>query len=187
MRFSGWSSRAIWACSAAGGALVFAATASAHLSLDPAKVVRGQLVDLVFSVPNEDDAVVVDHVTLGIPSDFDLDDAEAKPGWTQTRTGQAVTWSGGNIPKGEFARFSIRGTAPRKIETVLFNVLVGDRAGKSITYRVGLDVAAHGPQDGGARTLGRAALIVAVVAAGLGLLALFTSLYVWLRPPPNTR
>jgi uncharacterized protein YcnI len=183
MRFSGWSSRAIWACSACVAALAFPGIAAAHLSIDPTSVVRGRLVDLVFSIPNEDDAVPVEHVTLGIPADFDLDDAEAKPGWTQNRTGQAVTWSGGLIPKGQYATFAIRGTAPNKVETVLFNVLVGDRAGKSITYRIGLDVTAHGPQDGGARTLGRAALIVAIVAAGLGLLALFTSLYVWLRPP----
>ena len=184
MRFSGWSSRATWACSAAVAALAFPGIASAHLSIDPPSVVRGQLVELVFSIPNEDDPVPVDHVTLGIPADFELDDAEAKPGWDQNRTGQAVTWSGGLIPKGEYATFAIRGTAPDKAETVLFNVLVGDRAGKSITYRIGLDVTAHGPRDGGARTLGRAALIVAIVAAGVGLLALFTSLYVWLRPPP---
>jgi len=187
MRCSGWSSRAIWASSAAVAGLAFPAIASAHLSIDPAKVVRGQLVDLTFSVPNEDDPVPVDHVTLGIPADFQLDDAEAKPGWTQNRTGQAVTWSGGLIPKGQYAAFAIRGTAPNKAETVLFNVLVGDRAGKSITYRIGLDVTAHGPQDGGARTLGRAALIVAIAAAGLGVIALFTSLYIWLRPPPDTR
>jgi uncharacterized protein YcnI len=179
MRCSGWSSLAISVCSA----LVFAGSASAHLSIDPAKVTRGELVDLVFSVPNEDDPVPVDHVTLGIPGDFDLDDAEAKPGWSQSRTGQAITWSGGNIPKGQYATFSIRGTAPKKVETVLFNVLVGDRNGKSITYRVGLDVTAHGPQDAGARSLGRAALLIAIVGGGLALAALFTGLYVWLRPP----
>jgi len=185
MRFSGWSSRAIWACSAAVAALALAAPASAHLSIDPPKVETGQLVDLVFSIPNEDDPSPVDHVTLGIPPDFDLDDAEAKPGWVQSRTGQAVTWSGGSIPKGEFGRFSIRGTAPKNPETVLFNVLVGDRLGKSITYRVGLDVAAHGPEDAGARSLGRAALIVAVIAGLIALGALFTALYVWLRPTPD--
>jgi hypothetical protein len=184
MRSSAWSSRAIWVCSAAIAALALPAAAAAHLSLDPPRVVRGQLVDLVFSIPNQDDPVPVNHVTLGIPADFELDDAEAKPGWTQSRTGQAITWSGGTIPKGQYGTFAIRGTAPNKVETVLFNVLVGDRSGKSITYRVGLDVAAHGPRDAGARTLGRAALIVAIVAAGLGLLALFTALYVWLRPPP---
>jgi hypothetical protein len=147
-------------------------------------VQKGADVDLTFSIPNEDDAVGVDHVTLGIPTDFQLDDAEAKPGWTQSRTGPAITWSGGNIPKGQYGTFSIRGTAPKKLETVLFNVLVGDRAGKSITYRVGLDVVAGGTHDTGARSLGKAALFVAIVAAGFGLAALFVALYVWLRPPP---
>ncbi len=185
MRSSGWSSRAIWVCSASVVALALAGPASAHLSIDPATVETGQLVDLVFSIPNEDDPSPVDHVTLGIPPDFDLDDAEAKPGWVQSRTGQAVTWSGGSIPKGEFGRFSIRGTAPKNPETVLFNVLVGDRLGKSITYRVGLDVAAHGPEDAGARSLGKAALIVSVIAGLIALGALFTALYVWLRPSPD--
>jgi uncharacterized protein YcnI len=180
MKCSGWSSLAISVCSA----LVFTGTASAHLSIDPAHVTKGTVVDLVFSVPNEDDPVGVDHVALGIPADFALDDAEAKPGWSQSRTGQAVTWSGGHIPKGEYARFAIRGTAPRKVETVLFNVLVGDRKGKSITYRVGLDVTAHGPQDSGARSLGKAALLIAILGGALALAALFTGLYVWLRPPP---
>ncbi|HEV7640279.1 MAG TPA: hypothetical protein VGO39_05410 [Gaiellaceae bacterium] len=179
MRFSAWSSLSISVCSA----LVLAAPAAAHLSIDPAKVVRGQAVDLVFSVPNEDDAMGIDHVTLGIPADFELDDGEAKPGWTQSRTGQAITWSGGRIPKGQYATFSIRGTAPAKAETVLFNVLVGDRTGKTITYRVPLDVTATTGQDSGARTLGKAALGVAIVAALLALGALFVGLYLWLRPP----
>lgn len=180
MRFSAWLSLGISACSA----LALASPAAAHISIDPARVVKGQPVDVVFSVPNEDGRIGVDHVTLGIPLDFRLDDAEAKPGWTQSRTGQAVTWSGGLIPRGTFARFAIRGTAPSKVETVLFNVLVGDRTGKSITYRVGLDVAATARQDKGARTLGKGALGVAILAALLALGALFVGLYLWLRPPP---
>ena len=68
---------------------------------------------------------------------------------------------------------------------VLFNVLVGDRTGKSITYRVGLDVTAVGSQDRGARSLGKAALGVAIAAAVLALGALFVGLYLWLRPPPR--
>jgi uncharacterized protein YcnI len=183
MRCSAWSSPVIWACSAVAF-LALAAPASAHLSLDPNAVRMGALVDLTFSVPNEDDPLGIDHVTLGIPTDFQLDDAEAKPGWTQSRTGQAITWSGGHIAKGQYATFSIRGTAPKKIETVLFNVLVGDRSGKSITYRVGLDVVAGGTHDTGARSLGKAALVVALAAAVLALAALFLGLYVWLRPPP---
>jgi uncharacterized protein YcnI len=185
MRCSGWSSRAIWVSSAAVAALVLAATAGAHLSIDPPQVVRGQLADLVFSVPNADDAYGIDHVTLGIPQDFELDDAEAKPGWSQSRTGQAVTWSGGNIPKRTFARFAIRGTAPPRAETDLFNVLVGDRTGQSITYHVPLEVTAHAPEDAGARSLAKAALLVAIAAAGIALAAGFIALYLWLRPPPR--
>jgi len=165
--------------------LLFASSASAHLSIDPQRVQTGAEVDVVFSVPNEDDAIGVDHVTLGIPADFDLDDAEAKPGWTQSRTGQAITWSGGNIPKGEYATFSIRGTAPDKVETVLFNVLVGDRTGKSITYRVGLNVVATSTKDSSARSLANAALVIAIVAALLALVALFAWVYRWIRPTPG--
>jgi hypothetical protein len=67
---------------------------------------------------------------------------------------------------------------------VLFNVLVGDRTGKSITYRVALGVEAHGPHDDGARSLAKAALIAAIAAAAIALAAGFIGLYLWLRPPP---
>jgi uncharacterized protein YcnI len=183
MRCSGWSSRGIWVSSAVLAALVLAPAAGAHLSLDPNKVAKGALVDLTFSVPNEDDPSGVDRVTLGIPRQFDLDDAEAKPGWSQSRTRQAVTWSGGNIPRGQYATFAIRGTAPSRSETVRFNVLVSDRTGRSITYRVDLEVVAHLTEDSGARSLGTAALIVAIVAGALALGAGFFGLYLWLRPP----
>jgi uncharacterized protein YcnI len=180
MKFSAWS---LLGCSVFS-ALFFAAPASAHLSVNPSRLHTDQLADVTFSIPNSDDRVGIDHVTLGIPADFQLDDAEAKPGWTQSRTGQAITWSGGRIPNHQYATFSIRGTAPSKPETVLFNVLVGDRTGKTITYRVALDVTGASSEDQGARTLGKAALGVAIVAALLALGALFVGLYLWLRPPP---
>jgi hypothetical protein len=95
-----------------------------------------------------------------------------------------LTWKGGNIPLRQYARFGIRGTAPLQAGTVLFNILVADRTGSSLTYRVGIQVAAHDPHDNGARSLGKAALIVALVGAALALAAMFVALYVWLRPPP---
>jgi uncharacterized protein YcnI len=180
MRFSAWSLRVISICSA----LVFVPSAWAHLSVSPTRVSVGEAVDLTFSAPNEDDAVGIDHVTLRVPPGFDLDDAEAKPGWTQSRAGDAITWSGGQIPNGDYATFGIRGTAPKTPGTVTFNVLVGDRTGKSITYRVGLDVVKSTTRDNGARTLGKAAIAVALLAAVLALSAIFVGIYVWLRPPP---
>jgi uncharacterized protein YcnI len=172
--------RVISVCSA----LVVVPSAWAHLSVSPTRVGVGEAVDLTFGAPNEDDALGIDHVTLRVPAGFDLDDAEAKPGWTQSRTGDAVTWSGGRIPRGEYATFGIRGTAPKTAGAVTFNVLVGDRSGKSITYRVDLDVVKSTTRDNGARTLGKAAIAVALAAAVLALSGLFVGIYLWLRPPP---
>src|ERR671933_814685 len=90
------------------GVLVLAA--AAHLSLSPRSVAVGADVDLVFSVPNEGSPLGVERVTIGAPREFELDDGEAKPGWTQTRVGQAITWSGGRIPMGQYATFGLRGT-----------------------------------------------------------------------------
>jgi len=180
MRFSAWSLRAISVCSA----LVFVPSAWAHLSVSPTRVSVGEAVDLTFSAPNEDDDLGIDHVTLTVPSGFDLDDAEAKPGWTQSKAGGSVTWSGGRIPKGEYATFGVRGTASKTPGTAMFKVLVGDRTGRSITYQVGLDVVRSTSRDNGARSLGKAAIAVALLAGALALVALFVGIYVWLRPPP---
>jgi len=180
MRSSAWSLRVISVCSA----LAFAPSASAHLSISPTRIAVGEAVDLTFGVSNEDDALGIDHVTLRVPDGFDLDDAEAKPTWTQSRSGDSITWSGGRIPEGEYATFGIRGTAPGTPGTVTFNVLAGDRTGTSVTYRVGLDVVTSTTRDGGARSLGKAAIAVALAAAALALAGLFAGIYVWLRPPP---
>jgi uncharacterized protein YcnI len=180
MRFSAWSLRVISVCSA----LVVVPSAFAHLSISPTRVGAGQAVDLTFGAPNEDSDLGVDHVTVRVPAGFSLDDAEAKPGWTQSRAGDSVTWRGGRIPKGQYATFGIRGTAPASTGTVTFNVLVGDRTGQSITYRVGLDVVKTTTRDNGARALGKAAIGVALAAAALGLAGLFVGIHVWLRPPP---
>jgi uncharacterized protein YcnI len=186
MRCSAWSSRAIWACSATLAALALApgAGAARALTLVPQTVEPGAEVMLTFATPNRGGATV-DHVTLGIPSDFVLDDAEAKPGWVLSRTEQAITWSGGRIPKGEFATFAIRGKAPMQLETVLFNVIVGARGGKSTTYHVGLSVSPAANHDTGARSLGRAGLIVAIVGLALALAAGFLALGGWLRTSPR--
>jgi uncharacterized protein YcnI len=121
-------------------------------------------------------------VRVGSAGEVQLDDAEAKPGWAQSRTQQAITWSGGVTPKRQYATFSVRGTAPEQTETVLFNVLVGDRTGKSNTYRVPLAVVAQATGDD-SESLGKTALIVAIVAAAIAIGAGLLALYLWLRPP----
>ena len=138
----------------------------------------------MYVVPNASDKLAITHVTVGIPSAFQLAAAEAKPGWVQSRIGQAVTWSGGSIPTGTYATFGLHGIAPETPEKVIFNVLVGDRTGKSTTTQITLEVLAATTNDTSARSLGRTALVVAVIALGLGLAALFAWLYFSMRPPP---
>jgi uncharacterized protein YcnI len=137
----------------------------------------GDLVDLTFSAPNTDDAAGIDRVTITPPAGFALDDAEAKPGWTQSRAGGTVTWTGGRIPQHQYATFGLRGTMPERAGTIVFRVVVADRRGTAIPYRVGIDVA------GDSTDFGKPALVVAVAAALLALAAFFVGLYVWLRPP----
>ena len=192
MRSSGWSSRSIWACRALtlGAAALLASPPSAHtairprFSIDPPSVSPSAPVDLVVSVPNANDRMAIDHVTIGIPQDFSLVDAEAKTGWQQSRTGQAVTWWGGTIPESQFARFGLRGTAPPRAETVLFNVVIGDRSGKSATYQVPLEVA-EPVVPASSRSTARAALVVASIALLLALGAGTGGLLLWLRRPPD--
>src|SRR5581483_7548812 len=174
MRCSAWSSRSIWVCSLALAALLLhaagARAAEPRFQIDPASIAPGAHVELTVSVPNVGNRKGVNHVTIGIPQDFQLDAAEAKTGWKQSRTGQAVTWWGGSIPVGEFVRFGVRGTAPSSPETVLFNVVVGDRSGKSATYKVPLEVAAPSTHAS-SRPLARTALVVAICGTVLGLVA----------------
>jgi uncharacterized protein YcnI len=184
MRFSAWSSLASLACSAVAG-LVLASPAAAHLSITPDTVRTGALVDLEFSVPNESDPNGISRVTVKAPPEFELDDGEAVSGWTQSRSGQLLIWTGGNIPQSQYARFGIRGTAPAHAGTALFDVRVSDRTGRALTYQAGVAVVAHAPRDSGARGLGKAALLVASIAALISLAGLFVGLYLWLRPPSS--
>jgi hypothetical protein len=187
MRCNAWSSRSTWACSLALAAALWHPTnlgaAESRLTIDPPSIAPGARVELAVAVPNTNDRMGVNHVTIGIPQDFSLEDAEAKTGWKQSRTGQAVTWWGGSIPMGEFVRFGVRGTAPPQPETVLFNVVIGDRTGKSATYNVPLDVVAPATHDS-TRSLAKAALVVAVVGGVIALAAAFVGLSLWLRRPP---
>ena len=125
-------------------------------------------------------------MTLGVPPDFDLDDAEAKPGWTQSRTGQAITWSGGNDPQGrvrdvldprhgaEEGRDRLLQRPRRRPHRQVDHLPGRARRGR-----------ARRREDNGARTLGKAALGRRDRRGRLALLgALFVGLYVWLRPPP---
>ena len=102
------------------GALVAAASASAHARLSPpvALAKSGQVFTL--AVPTEKEGAKTTKVELTLPAGFSIDSFVPSPGWQravqQTGSGedaviQKVTWTGGGVPTGEDAAFSFLASA----------------------------------------------------------------------------
>ncbi len=109
------------------GLLLTTGSASAHVRLDPSTAVVGRSTYYV-RVPNEKDIPTV-NVRLVVPDGVDVTGVLATPGWTHTEKTEAVkteessdsghgdeeastriteiTWSGGQISKGEYMLFGI--------------------------------------------------------------------------------
>src|SRR5207302_4935768 len=110
---------------------------------------------------------------------------EAKAGWIASVRPPIVTWRGGRIAPGEFTTFAIRITAPRRSSVLNFGVRQTWSDGRGKAGFVRVLVARGAPalraRDSGARTLGKSALFVAIVAAALALGAGFVAMARWLR------
>src|SRR6266536_1500364 len=102
------------------GALVLAATASAHAQVSPAVALtkKGQVFTL--AVPTEKEDAATTKVELTPPSGFSIDSFAPSPGWARdvqsTGSGeetsiQKVTWSGGKVPHEEDAFFQFLASA----------------------------------------------------------------------------
>jgi uncharacterized protein YcnI len=171
------------------GALIIAASASAHAELSPAVALtkHGQLFTL--AVPTEKEATTT-KVELTPPEGFTIDSFVPSPGWTRnvqsTGSGEEtkierVTWSGGRIPTEEDAVFQFLASAD-SAKTYSFKVRQ--------TYSDGSVVDWSGPESsdtpaptvefksslggGGSNTLGIIALIVGVFALLVAFIGLFT-------------
>ena len=175
---------------AVGGALILAASASAHAELSPAValVKAGQVFTL--AVPTEKENAATTKIELTPPSGFAIDSFVPSPGWTRkvksTGSGeetqiQQVTWSGGNVPSEEDALFQFIASAD-SAKTYTFKVRQ--------TYSDGSVVDWSGPESsdtpapqvevksslggGGSNTLTIIALVVGVVALVVASIGLFT-------------
>jgi uncharacterized protein YcnI len=174
---------------AAGGALIVAASASAHAELSPAValVKAGQVFTL--AVPTERENAATTKVELTPPSGFAIDSFAPSPGWARnvksTGSGeetqiQQVTWSGGHVPSEEDALFQFIASAD-SAKTYTFKVRQ--------TYSDGSVVDWSGPESsdtpapqveakssfggGGSNTLAIVALVVGVVALVVAFVGLF--------------
>jgi uncharacterized protein YcnI len=171
------------------GALIIAASASAHAELSPAVALtkHGQLFTL--AVPTEKEATTT-KVELTPPEGFTIDSFVPSPGWTRnvqsTGSGEEtkierVTWSGGRIPTEEDAVFQFLASAD-SAKTYSFKVRQ--------TYSDGSVVDWSGPESsdtpaptvefksslggGGSNTLAIIAVILGVFALLVAFIGLFT-------------
>ena len=164
--------------------LAVASDAFAHVTVTPARVEPGEDVLLTFAVPNEQEVGAVDEVRIRLPSEVEA--VQAKAGWRAGREGRTLVWRGGPIAPGEFETFAVALAAPFSLGEVVFPVEERFASGGVERYRprVRVEEAAAPARDGrdsGARTLGKAALFVAVAAGAVAVGAGFLALGGWLR------
>src|SRR3989442_4919707 len=131
------------------GALILAATASAHAELSPPVTLAKSLQFFTLAVPTEKEKATTTKIELTLPSGFAVDSFAPSPGWTRqvksTRSGsqaqiQEVTWAGGKVPTGEDSVFGFL-ASPTSAKTYTFKVRQ--------TYSDGTIVDWAGPESSG--------------------------------------
>lgn len=86
--------------------MLFAAVASAHVTVAPAESSTGAWETYTLKVPSEKDIATI-QVDLRIPEGAEFKQYEATPGWKVTIEGNKVSWTatGEGIQAGQFQRF----------------------------------------------------------------------------------
>lgn len=118
--------------------LVFAGAALAHVEVSPGRVPAGAAETFTVEVPTEKE-VPTTEVRLELPEGFEAGGADAPSGWQGEVRGDALVWTGGEIPAADSEEFS-------------FEATVSDEAGSfaleaAQTYRDGSVVEWDGAAD----------------------------------------
>jgi uncharacterized protein YcnI len=169
------------------GALALAPAAAAHVTVSPTQAEPERAALLTFSVPNERPDTVVTGLVVSMPPAVTVLQIQAKAGWQESIGRRTVSWRGGRIPPRRFDTFTVRAAMPARAGPVVFSSLEIYATGHNPTWRPTVEVAAGArsadakSRDSGARTLGKAALLVAIAAAAIAVGAGFLALWTWLR------
>jgi hypothetical protein len=181
MKFSAWSSLVISVCSAA----LVAPAALAGADVAPKRVTPGTQARLTFTVTN-DTPVAINGVSITVPSDFVLGEAETKGSWKTEMRARTATWAGYRIAPNQFAVFALTVRVPKTKERALFAVLANGMNGRTETWQAEVEVTPTPPvRDDGARRLATVALIIAALAGLVALAGGLLALWLWLRPRPE--
>lgn len=160
--------RAISVCSAlvSAGALALAAPAGAHLTLRPPSLTAGEEVLLTIDLPNERQATMT-GASVTMPSGVELLEAPSAGGWTGVVRGDEARWTGGRLPQGAVASFTVRVLATGEPGPAAFSAEQLYADGETVGWQTTVSVLPPpGPSAPSEQHLGRA------VVAGLAGLAL---------------
>jgi uncharacterized protein YcnI len=102
--------------------MLFAAVASAHVTVAPAESSTGAWETYTLKVPSEKDIATV-QVDLRIPEGAEFKQYEATPGWNVTIEGNKVSWTatGEGIQAGQFQRFYFTAKNPDAAGDISWN------------------------------------------------------------------
>ena len=169
---------------AAAGALVLAATASAHARISPAVSESGKLQLYSLAVPTEKENLTTTKLVMTVPSGFGIDSFVPPPaGWhqqiQQTGSGDSavvtkVTWTGGRTPTGEDSLFQFL-AQPASNKNYTFQVQQTYSDGSIVNWAGPESSAAPAPTIQAVSSLGGGGTstltIIALVVGVLGLIA----------------
>jgi periplasmic copper chaperone A len=129
---------------AATSVLLCAGPAFAHVSVDPESAAQGDYSVVNFKVPNERDDASTTKLEVSLPEDHPLASVmpQPVPGWDVkvtkskldkpiemhgekiTETVSKITWTGGEVKKGEFQQFPVSmGEMPEDADQLVFKAL----------------------------------------------------------------
>jgi uncharacterized protein YcnI len=107
MRCSGWSSLAIWVCSA----LFLVDPAAAHVVPSPGFIEGGSRESISLTVPNERDEPMT-AFSVAVPNDFVIIHAHQADGWVSEGDDSTANWTGGSLDPGDEEEFGLELEAP---------------------------------------------------------------------------
>ncbi len=100
----------------------------AHVAVSPGAAVPGQVITLVFTVPNESSSEDTVGIDLRLPRGFDLKRVPPAAGWDVTidppsdEGHRFVHWDGGSLPPARIAMFTVRGRTPDNVRQLRFPI-----------------------------------------------------------------
>jgi uncharacterized protein YcnI len=175
------------AAAVALGALVFAASASAHARVSPAVSLSGKLQLYSLAVPTEKEGATTTKIVLTVPSGFGIDSFVPPPaGWQEsvqpTGTGdsavvQKVTWTGGHTPTGEDSMFQFL-AQPASAKTYTFQVQQTYSDGSIVNWNGAENAESPAPTIEARSSLGGGGVsVLTIVALVIAVLALLTAVF----------